>query len=104
MGGRAGGRLRRFDGRPLTDDILSSVMTFFLFFIVTLGLFAVALGMTGLDFITAVSGAASALANIGPGLGPIIGPSGNFAPLNETAKWLLIAAITSPSASDSPRA
>ncbi len=83
----------RFEGRPVGEDVLSSVMTFFLFFIVTLGLFAVALGMTGLDFITALSGAATALANIGPGLGPIIGPSGNFAPLNDTAKWLLILAM-----------
>ncbi|SIS97501.1 trk system potassium uptake protein TrkH [Roseivivax lentus] len=83
----------RFEGRPVGDDVLSSVMTFFLFFIVTLGLFAVALGMTGLDFITALSGAATALGNIGPGLGPIIGPAGNFAPLNDTAKWLLILAM-----------
>ncbi|QFS84070.1 Trk system potassium uptake protein TrkH [Roseivivax sp. THAF40] len=83
----------RFEGRPVADDVLSSVMTFFLFFIVTLGLFAVALGMTGLDFITALSGAATALGNIGPGLGPIIGPAGNFAPLNDTAKWLLILAM-----------
>ncbi|MHA6325132.1 TrkH family potassium uptake protein [Roseivivax sp. CAU 1753] len=83
----------RFEGRPLGEDVLSSVMTFFLFFIVTLGLFAVALGMTGLDFITSVSGAATALANIGPGLGPIIGPTGNFAPLNDMAKWLLILAM-----------
>jgi trk system potassium uptake protein TrkH len=46
-----------------------------------------------LDFVTAVSGAATALANIGPGLGPIIGPSGNFASLNDTAKWLLAAGM-----------
>ena len=26
---------------------------------------------------------------IGPGLGPIIGPAGNFAPLPDAAKWLL---------------
>lgn len=75
------------------EDVLSSVVTFFLFFIVTLGLFAVALGMTGLDFIISLSGAASALANIGPGLGPIIGPAGNFAPLNDAAKWLLCLAM-----------
>jgi trk system potassium uptake protein len=50
---------------------------------------AVALSMTGLDFITSVSGAATALANIGPGLGDQIGPAGNFAGLNDTAKWIL---------------
>jgi trk system potassium uptake protein TrkH len=60
---------------------------------VTLGLLAVALGMTGLDFITSVSGAAAALANIGPGLGEEIGPAGNFASLNDTAKWLRATAM-----------
>ncbi|MHA6344533.1 TrkH family potassium uptake protein [Roseivivax sp. CAU 1761] len=83
----------RYDGRPIDHDVLSSVMSFFMFFVLTLGLFAVALGMTGLDFITAVSGAASALGNIGPGLGPEIGPAGNFKFLNDTAKWLLILAM-----------
>jgi len=60
---------------------------------VTLGLIAVALSMTGLDFVTSVSGAATALANIGPGLGDIIGPAGNFASLNDTAKWILTGAM-----------
>ena len=49
--------------------------------------------MTGLDFVTSVSGAATALANIGPGLGDTIGPAGNFATLNDTAKWLLTMAM-----------
>lgn len=80
----------RYDGKKVTDDTLSSVMSFFVFFTVTLGLLAVALGMTGLDFTTSLSGAATAVANIGPGLGDIIGPAGNFAPLNDTAKWILI--------------
>ena len=83
----------RYAGRPVGEDVLNSVMSFFVFFIVTLGLLAVALGMTGLDFITSVSGAAAALANIGPGLGEEIGPAGNFASLNDTAKWLLATAM-----------
>ncbi|MGB0439554.1 MAG: potassium transporter TrkG, partial [Paracoccaceae bacterium] len=83
----------RFDGRKISDDVLSSVMSFFAFFVVTLGLFAVALALTGLDFVTALSGAAAAIGNIGPGLGDEIGPSGNFGGLNDTAKWLLSAAM-----------
>ena len=79
----------RYEGRPVSEDVLSSVMSFFVFFLVTMGLLSVALSMTGLDLITALSGAAAALANIGPGLGPEIGPAGNFAGLNDTAKWLL---------------
>ncbi|UWR24200.1 TrkH family potassium uptake protein [Sulfitobacter sp. S190] len=83
----------RYDGRPVSEDVLTSVMSFFMFFVVTLGLVAAALSLTGLDFITSVSGAGAALANIGPGLGDIIGPAGNFAPLNDTAKWILTIAM-----------
>lgn len=79
----------RYDGRPVSQDVLSSVMSFFVVFIVSLGVLSVLLAATGLDTVTALSGAASALANIGPGLGDQIGPAGNFAGLNDTAKWLL---------------
>ncbi|PID36747.1 MAG: potassium transporter TrkH [Rhodobacterales bacterium] len=83
----------RYAGRPVGQDVLSSVMAFFVMFVVSLGILSVLLGLTGLDAVTAVSGAATALANIGPGLGDTIGPAGNFAPLNDTAKWLLTAAM-----------
>ncbi|WP_299841031.1 TrkH family potassium uptake protein [uncultured Jannaschia sp.] len=83
----------RYDGRAVSEDVLSSVMAFFVLFIVTMGVFSVLLAMTGLDLVTSISGAATAVANIGPGLGPIIGPAGNFAPLGDTAKWLLSAAM-----------
>lgn len=83
----------RYGGTPISDDVLSSVMAFFVMFTVSLGILSVMLAMTGLDFITSVSGAATALGNIGPGLGDQIGPSGNFAGLNDTAKWILSAAM-----------
>ncbi|MEM9580475.1 MAG: potassium transporter TrkG, partial [Pseudomonadota bacterium] len=79
----------RYDGRPVSEDVLGSVMSFFVFFIVTMGLLAVALSLTGVDLITALSGSAAALANIGPGLGDRIGPAGNYTTLNDVAKWLL---------------
>ena len=83
----------RYDGRPVGPDVLGSVMSFFVFFVVTLGMVTWGLSLTGLDFITSVSGAATALGNIGPGLGDRIGPSGNFAGLNDTAKWVLTIAM-----------
>lgn len=79
----------QYDGRSIGPDVLTSVMSFFMFFVLSLGVLAWALALTGLDFITAVSGAATALANVGPGLGDQIGPAGNFAGLSDTAKWLL---------------
>ncbi len=78
-----------YDGRPVSEGVLSSVMVFFVAFILTLGIVTVLLSMTGLDFVTSVSGAATAVANIGPGLGEVIGPSGNFSSLSDTAKWIL---------------
>ena len=83
----------RFAGRPVDAEVLNSVMSFFVMFVVTLGGLSVLLGLAGLDFTTALSGAATALANVGPGLGDVIGPAGNFAPLNDTAKWILTAAM-----------
>ncbi len=83
----------KYEGRTVTDDVISSVMAFLTMFVVTLGVVAVLLSATGLDFVTSVSGAATAIANVGPGLGPIIGPSGNFAPLPDVAKWILAFAM-----------
>ncbi len=79
----------KYEGRAVTLDVVSSVMAFFVLFYVSLGILSVLLAATGLDFITSVSGAATAIANVGPGLGDTIGPSGNFSTLNDTAKWLL---------------
>ena len=83
----------KYEGRTVTEDVISSVMAFFSIFTVSLGVLAVLLSMTGLDFVTALSGAATAIANVGPGLGDVIGPSGNFSTLNDTAKWLLSAGM-----------
>ena len=83
----------RYNGRRVDEDVLSSVMSFFVYFVVTLGATSVLLGVTGLDATTALSGAATAIANVGPGLGDQIGPSGNFAGLNDPAKWILSLAM-----------
>ena len=83
----------KYSGRPISEDVLNSVMSFFVFFILTLGFVAVALSFTGLDFVTSVSGAAATVGNIGPGLGDIIGPSGNYASLNDAAKVILTFAM-----------
>ena len=82
-----------YDGKPIPDTVAESVMSFFFMFMLCFGLLALGLGMVGLDFLTAVSGAATAIANVGPGLGDTIGPYGNFASLPDEAKWLLSAGM-----------
>ena len=83
----------RFDREPVGEDVLNSVMAFFVIFIITLGVLSVLLTLLGLDMVTAISGAATTLANIGPGLGDRIGPAGNFAGLSDAAKWLMTFAM-----------
>lgn len=83
----------RYAGQRVSDEVLSSVIAFFMVFLISLAVIAVLLGMTGLDIVTSISGAVAALCNIGPGLGPVIGPAGNYAALNDAAKWILAAAM-----------
>lgn len=79
----------KYNNLPLSDNVISSVMSFLFLFFLTFVVLSIALAFTGLDFITAVSGAGTALSNVGPGLGQVIGPSGTFQPLPDSAKWLL---------------
>lgn len=79
----------RFAGKPIPEGVTASVMAFFFMAIAVVTVSAFALSCFGLDPVTSFSGAATAFANVGPGLGPIIGPAGNFAPLPDGAKWLL---------------
>jgi trk system potassium uptake protein TrkH len=72
--------------------ILSAVAFSFLFFL-CLGGFTLLLSLMGLDLVTSLTATATALTNVGPGLGPIVGPAGNFATLPDAAKWLLSLAM-----------
>ncbi|MEA1938562.1 MAG: TrkH family potassium uptake protein, partial [Pseudomonadota bacterium] len=83
----------KYNGKPVDADIMLSVMNFSFVFLMLMLTTAVALGAYGLDFETALSGAATAVANVGPGLGTIIGPTGNFAALPDGAKWILAFAM-----------
>lgn len=78
-----------YDGRRVNASVLQSVTYFFFLFIASFAVLAMLLASTGLEFTTAISSAATAICNVGPGLGEIVGPSGNFSSLNETAKWLM---------------
>ncbi|RAU23527.1 potassium transporter TrkH [Paramagnetospirillum kuznetsovii] len=78
-----------FNRRPIPEEVLASVMGFLFVYALAFAMLSMALAFLGVDFITAISGAASALANLGPGLGNEIGPGGGYAGLPDLAKWLL---------------
>ncbi|NQY82102.1 MAG: TrkH family potassium uptake protein [Alphaproteobacteria bacterium] len=82
-----------YNGKLIDETISDSVQGFFLLFGVTFVIITWGLSLTGLDFLTAMSGAASAIANVGPGLGSMIGPEGNFTNLTDGAKWVMIAGM-----------
>ena len=84
---------RSSQGQPLTDDIMASVMAFSLMFAVTVGVAATLLAALGNDFITSFSAAATATANVGPGIGDVVGPSHNFATFSDPSKWIICAAM-----------
>jgi trk system potassium uptake protein TrkH len=83
----------RYGDRTVPDDMQRAVVLFIACFLVLWIITSVLLGLTGLDFITAVTGALTSLTNVGPGLGPVIGPLGNFSSLPDAAKWICSAAM-----------
>ena len=78
-----------FNGRSVTEDTYNSIMGFFFIYILIFILASIALCLFNLDFLTSFSAAASAISNVGPGLGNDIGPSSNYSSLPNGAKWIL---------------
>ena len=80
----------KFNGKKINETTYESVMSFFFLYIFTFFTSALLLSFSGLDFLTCFSAAASAISNVGPGLGEIIGPEGNYGLLNNYSKVVLI--------------
>ena len=80
----------RFNGKKVTESTYESVVIFFFVYIITFAASALLLSFSGLDFLTCISAAASAISNVGPGLGDIIGPEGNYSSLSNYSKLVLI--------------
>jgi len=81
--------VERYNGAPISETVMGAVMGFFFLFLLCFFIAATALSLMGLDNLTALSAAASAIANVGPGLGPEIGPVSNYSSLPDMAKWVL---------------
>ena len=79
----------KYDQSSVDDKFIASIISFIYFYFVIFFVLAALLTLTGLDFITAISGAATSISNVGPGLGPIIGPNGDFSSLPDISKWIL---------------
>lgn len=83
----------RYGGRVIDNDTLQSVMVFVFLYMTTFVIAAILLSLTGEAPLTAISGAATSVSNVGPGLGPVIGPAGTFEPLTDRGKWICAIAM-----------
>jgi len=81
--------LMKFNKKTVTENTYTSIISFFFIYILLFILSSVILSFLGLDFLTALSASASAISNVGPGIGEIIGPNGNYSGINEIGKWVL---------------
>ena len=83
----------KYNNQKISDDFMRSVITFIFSFLLIFVIIALLLSLSGLDFLTAISGAASSISNVGPGLGNEIGPNSNYANLPIPSKWILTAGM-----------
>ena len=79
----------KYNDNPVNDKFISSIISFIYMYFIIFFVITALLSLTGLDFITSISGAATSISNVGPGLGSTIGPNGNFSSLPEISKWIL---------------
>ena len=83
----------RYNGRPIDERVTTAVLCFIFLFLFCFAVLVFLLSLYDLDLMTAISASASCLTNVGPGLGDIVGPAGNFKPLPDGVKWILSAAM-----------
>ena len=81
--------ITKYNNQKISDNFINSVIIFIFTFLFIFFIIAMLLSISGLDFITSISGAASSISNVGPGLGDIIGPNGNYKDIPEISKWIL---------------
>jgi len=79
----------KYDKNPIDNKFIASIISFIYMYLVIFFLLSALLSLSGLDFLTSISGAATSISNVGPGLGSIIGPNGNFSSLPDVSKWIL---------------
>ena len=81
--------IMKYNNQKITDSFINSIIVFVFSFLFIYLIIAMLLSITGLDFLTSLSGAASAISNVGPGLGDMIGPNGNYKSIPDISKWIL---------------
>ncbi len=81
--------ISKYNDQKISDPFINSVLIFIFSFLFIFFIISMLLSISGLDFLTSISGAASAISNVGPGLGEMIGPNGNYNAIPDVSKWIL---------------
>ena len=76
----------RYNGRTVKEHIVYNIIGFFVLYMLLFIIGALGLGAMGIDFVTAIGGAASSLGNVGPAFGTL-NPVSNFNGLPDIGKW-----------------
>jgi len=79
----------KYENNSVDEKFMASIISFIYLYIIIFFVMTALLSLSGLDFITSISGAATAISNVGPGLGTVIGPNGSFSLLPDFSKWVL---------------
>ena len=77
------------DGQRVQMDTVRAAFTFGVLYLIILLIVSLAVSLDGFDLATSWTATLSCLSNIGPGMTPIIGPSGSFAVFSTRSKMLL---------------
>ena len=85
--------ITKYNKQKISDNFINSVIIFIFTFLFIFLIIAMLLSISGLDFITSISGAANSISNVGPGLGDVIGPNGNYKDIPDISKWILSAGM-----------
>ena len=83
----------KYESNNIDEKFLASIISFIFLYIVIFFVITALLSTSGLDLTTSISAAATSISNVGPGLGDIIGPNGNFSNLSDFSKWILSLAM-----------
>jgi trk system potassium uptake protein TrkH len=79
----------KYDNNSVDEKFMASIISFIYLYVIIFFIITALLSLSGLDFITSISGAATSISNVGPGLGTTIGPNGSFSLLPDFSKWVL---------------
>ncbi len=82
-----------YGGTTVADDVVASVLNFVFLFLFTIVVVAITLNVLGMDMLTAFTASIASVANVGPALGPVVGPSSNYVSLPDAAIWVLTLAM-----------